>query len=212
MNKNPVYLVTALPAEAKPVISHFGLKRLQPGCGFPVYRSRHVSLVVSGVGKTNAAAASALLYALNGCLANAIWINLGIAGHGDLPLGEAVLAHSITDAATGGSWQPPANILRPCPSVSLETLDRPDFDYTRRSAFDMEASGFYATAARFSPPELVHCLKVISDNRGQTGRSISAAMVRRLIGGRLDLLQELLDRLTTLASQLTQGAKPRNGS
>ena len=205
MNGNPVHLVTALPAEAKPVTSHFGLKRLQPGCGFPVYRDRHISLVVSGVGKTNAAAASALLYALNGCPANAIWINLGIAGHRDLPLGEAVLAHSVTDAATGETWQLPVNILPPCPSVSLETLDQPNFDYTRRSAFDMEASGFYATAVRFSPPELVHCLKVVSDNREQSGRDINAAMVRRLIAGRLDLLQELLSRLTTLAGQLTPG-------
>jgi len=205
MNRNPVHLVTALPAEAKPVTSHFGLKRLQPGCGFPVYRDRHISLVVSGVGKTNAAAASALLYALNGCPANAIWINLGIAGHRDLPLGEAVLAHSVTDAATGETWRPPINILLPCPSVSLETLDQPNFDYTRRSAFDMEASGFYAIAVRFSPPELVHCLKVVSDNREQSGRGISAAMVRRLIAGQLDLLQELLSRLTTFAGQLTPG-------
>ena len=69
----------------------------------------------------------------------------------------------------------------------------------------MEASGFYATAVRFSRPELVHCLKVISDNREQPGRDISAAMVRRLIAGRLDLLQELLSRLTALAGQFHPG-------
>lgn len=207
MNGNPVHLVTALPAEAAPVTSRFDLKRRQPDCGFPVYRNRHISLVVSGVGKTNAAAASASLHALNHCPANAIWINLGIAGHGKLPRGEAVLAHSITDAATGETWRPPVHILPPCTHVGLETLDRPDFDYERRSAFDMEASGFYATAVRLSPPQLVHCFKVISDNREQSGRGISAALVRRLIADRLDLLQELLDRLTTIAGRLHPGGE-----
>lgn len=208
MNDHPAHLVTALPAEAKPVISRFGLKRLQPDCDFPVYRNRHISLVISGVGKTNAAAASALLHALNGCPANAIWINLGIAGHGNLPPGRAVLAASITDMASGKSWQPPIEFEPPCASVSLETLDRPDFDYRRRGAFDMEASGFYATALRFSPPQLVHCLKVISDNREQSGWGVSGATVRRLIEARLDLLEELLSRLTALATQSTVENKP----
>ena len=87
----------------------------------------------------------------------------------------------------------------------MTSQDRPDFDYRRRSAFDMEASGFYATALRFSPPQLVHCLKVISDNREQSGWGISGATVRHLIEGHLDLLEELLNRLTARAEQLTRG-------
>ena len=208
MKEHSIHLVSALPAEAKPVIAHFGLKRLQPDCGFPVYHNRHVTLVLSGVGKSNAAAATALLQARNGCPANAIWINLGIAGHGDLPLGEAVLAHSITDRASGESWRLPMAFLPPCDSVKLQTLDRPDFDYRRAGAFDMEASGFYPTALRFSQPQLVHCFKVISDNREQSGLGIGGAAVRRLIEPRLELLEELMKRLTTLAAQLSEKQTP----
>jgi len=207
MADTPIHLVTALPAEAKPVSSRFGLERLQAACGFPVYRNRHISLVVSGVGKANSAAAGALLQGLSGCPANAIWLNLGIAGHCDLPVGQAVLARSITDAASGASWQLPMEIDPPCPSVALETLDRPDFDYERSCAFDMEASGFYATALRFSPPQLVHCLKVISDNREQSGWGISGATVRRLIEGQLDLLEILMERLTLHVAQSGQGSQ-----
>jgi nucleoside phosphorylase len=197
MSSLPVHLVTALPAEAKPVITRFGLKRLQPDCSFPVYRSRHISLVVSGVGKANAAAAVALLQALSGCPKRTAWINLGIAGHADLPLGQAVLAENITDAASGNCWRLPAEPDPPCPSVDLVTVDRPDLNYRRECAFDMEAGGFYPTALRFSPPALVLCLKVISDNREQIGWGISSGRVRELIERHLDLLEHMMDRLTT---------------
>ena len=58
MSEYLVHLITALPAEAKPLVSRFNLKRVQPERAFPVYRNQHISLVVSGVSKTNAAAAS----------------------------------------------------------------------------------------------------------------------------------------------------------
>ena len=97
--------------------------------------------------------------------------------------------------------------VRTCDSVELETLERPDFDYRRKGAFDMEASGFYPTALRFSQPQLVHCLKVISDNREQSGRGISGADVRRLIEQRLALLEDLMVHLTTLAAQSSEDGK-----
>jgi nucleoside phosphorylase len=200
MDRAPVHLIAALPAEVKPLISRFNLERVQPDRVFPVYRNRHLSLVVSGVGKVNAAAASAFLYALNGFPNGAVWINLGIAGHKDLPLGDAVLAHRITDAASGRQWHPPLAIHAPCKTVGLETLDEPNFDYPRDSAFDMEASGFYATAVRFSRAELVQCLKVISDNGDSPGHGIDAATVRRLIGAKLALLEALIVGLGALTS------------
>jgi len=207
MKEHPLHLISALPAKTKPVIAHFGLKRLQPDCGFPIYRNRHISLVLSGVGKSNAAAATALLQARSGCPADALWINLGIAGHGDLPVGTAVLARSITDGASGDSWQLPMEFGPPCDRVELETLKCSDFDYQRTGAFDMKASGFYPTALRFSQPQLVHCLKVISDNRERSGWGVNSAAVRRLIEQHLDLLKKLMQRLTGLALQLSEEDK-----
>ncbi len=200
--------MTALPAEAKPVISRYRLKRVLPERGFPVYRNQHMSLVVSGVGKTNAAAACAFLQVLNDCTKNAIWINLGIAGHGLRAVGDALLAHHIRDAATGRQWHPPLAFNPPCPSDSLETRDRPGFDYEHGHTIDMEASGFYPTALRFSIAELVHCFKVISDNPGQPGHGIDAKAVQVLIGNQLDLLDELLARLGHLANLLRETRVP----
>jgi len=202
MNEPLVCLVVALPAEAKPVASWFNLKRVQPETGFPVYRNEHIALVVSGVGKANAAAAIAYLFARFGCPRDRIWVNLGIAGHDTLPVGSVFLAHRIEDVAGGRRWFPPLAIHAPCDTRTLRTLDQPDFDYRHEEAMDMEASGFYATAIRFSSAELVQCLKLVSDNAEQSGQGIRADEVLALIGSGLDVLDELLERLGWLANQL----------
>ena len=88
-------MLTALAAEAKPIASWFNLRRMLPERGFPVYRNQHVALVVAGVGKTNAAAATAYLYARSGCPADAIWVNVGVAGHPSLFRG----CHAVAQAA-----------------------------------------------------------------------------------------------------------------
>lgn len=197
-----VNLVTALPAEAKPIVSWFKLKRLLPERGFTLYRNQHISLAVSGVGKANAAAACAFLHAMSGCPRHAIWINMGIAGHARREVGEPLLAHRVRDAASGQVWYPPLSFRLPCPSDALETRDLPGFDYEHDYTIDMEASGFYPTALRFSTAELVHCLKIISDNASSPGRGMDGKTVTRLIGSQMDLLDELLQRLGYLANLL----------
>ncbi len=203
-----VNLVAALPAEAKPMVSRFKLKRVLPDRGFPVYSNQRISLVVCGVGKVNAAAACTFLYTLNGCPQNTIWVNLGIAGHGLRAVGDTLLAHHILDAASGRQWYPVQAFKPPCPSDSLETRDRPDFEYDHGHAIDMEASGFYPTALRFTTAELVQCLKVVSDNPDRPGQGINAKSVQELIGDQLDLLDLLLVRLGYLADLLRETQIP----
>lgn len=190
-----LHIVTALPAEAKPLSTHYSLQRIQPDRGFPVYRNGGICLIVSGPGKANAAAATAFLHALSGCPEHAIWINLGIAGHADLAIGEGFLAERICDTASGHNWETERMSNPPCPVGTLETLDQADFDYQRDGAFDMEAAGFYQTAIRFVAPERICCLKIISDNRQNPGHGISGKTVRRLIENKLPLLDRLIGTL-----------------
>ncbi len=208
MNDPLVYLVTALPAEAKPVASWFNLKRVLPESAFPVFRNEHVALTVSGVGKLNAAAATAFLFARFGCPRDRIWVNLGIAGHANLDVGTPLLAHCVEDTGSGRRWYPPFAVHAPCATEALQTLDRADFDYARQGAFDMEASGFYGTAVRFSTAELVHCLKLVSDNAKNPGQDMNAEQVYALVGSQLDVLDELLERLGWLANQLHEARVP----
>lgn len=202
MSASSINLVTALPAEAKPIASRFGLERVSADRGFPVYRHQHTTLIVSAPGKINSAAATAYLGAVGGCAKDAIWVNIGVAGHAERQVGEVLLAHSITDAGSGRCWHPAQRMDGHCPSDSLVTLDRPDLSYGRNAMVDMEAAGFYPTACRFSPVELVQTLKVVSDNRSETARGLSAKQVRRLLEGSLDTLETLIEHLVESARGL----------
>ncbi len=199
---SPVNFVVALPAEAKPVVAFFQLKRLAPHGDFPVYRSGSVSLVVSGIGKAAAAAATEFLHGLDSAQDKPIWINLGIAGHRDLPTGEALLAHSVTDAASGCQWRPPLMVDLPLRTMSLITVDQPTFDYGQPGAFDMEASGFLPTARRFTRPELVHCFKIVSDNQHSPARAINGKRVSAWIAQQQHTLALLLQYLNDVRATL----------
>ena len=89
MTETPVGLVTALPAEAKPLNGHYSLIRDNSVKHTPLYRNGTMTLVVSGVGKKAAYDATSRLAELLGDI-QAIWINLGIAGHPSRVIGEAV--------------------------------------------------------------------------------------------------------------------------
>ena len=204
-----VHIVVALPAEAKPIASWFKLNRVNPERGFPVYRQQHIALVVAGPGKANAAAATAYLYACCGFPENGIWINIGICGQADGEIGDIRLAHKISDVSAGRDWYPPLAIKAPCPSASLRTVDQPDLSYRHSDLVDMEASGFYQTACRFTTGELVQTLKVVSDNKETPADRIDAALAYRLIGTALDTLDQLLADLGRLANTLSPAQDPR---
>jgi nucleoside phosphorylase len=186
-----VNLVVALPAEAKPVIAKFGLRR-RPDRGFPLYQGKRLSLVLSGPGKAAAAAATRWLWAQTGYPGQAVWLNLGIAGHRDRPLGQAVLAARILDVDSGDQWDLPRRSGIPVERETLITLDRPGNAYPKTGALEMEAAGFYAMARRFSPPERIHCLKVISDNAANPTSRIDGAKVRQWLTAHLATLELLL--------------------
>jgi hypothetical protein len=205
MSGSLVHLVVALDAEAAPLISWFGLKRQKPERGFPVFRHAHIALIVSGPGKSNAAAATAHLHAVCEFPRNALWLNIGAAGHRDLAIGATRVAHAVGDSSAGRSWYPPLAVTPPWPSVRVATLDKPDLDYETAELVDMEASGFYATACRFSTSELVQVVKICSDNRDRPASRLVPQDLTALVGQELDALDVFLHRLGRLANELAEG-------
>lgn len=204
MTDSLVHLVVALDAEAKPLASWFGLQRQRPDKGFPIFRHAHIALVVCGPGKANAAAGTAHLHAVCGFPRNGLWVNIGIGGHRELPVGSTRIAHAVEDAASGRAWYPPLAFTPPWPSEYVRTVDRPDATYSCEGIVDMEASGFYATACRFSTSELVHAVKVVSDNRERALTRLRAVEIVSLLGQQLDAVDLLLHRLGRLANELAE--------
>jgi adenosylhomocysteine nucleosidase len=198
-------VVTALPAEARPLIDCWGMHRDSASRVFPVYHAQHngekISLIVSGIGKINAAAGCAHLYNL--CTPpNALWLNAGIAGHAERDRGDAFIAHSIEDSTTGKRWCPPMLFKPGCPSEHLISVDKIIEPYPNNAAVDMEASAFFAIATRYSTAELVQSVKVVSDNSRQGVNQITAANASLWMGDAVDLFQQTISQLRELAAHL----------
>ena len=198
-----IHFICALKCEARSLIAHYRLRHCSDSASFPLYSSpdKQTSLTISGVGKINAAAATAFTHAFLHTERQDIWLNLGIAGHRDLEIGEITLAHKIIDQASQCVWYPQIIISPPCPSVEILSCDRPTIDYTD-TLFEMEAAGFYAIACRFATSELVHVIKIISDNQRQPAEKMSESFVAGLVKNKLTVVDQIAESLSSLAKHL----------
>lgn len=208
MNPHLLFVV-ALAAEARPLLTHYGLKRVNDA-GFSIYAKGSTYLVISGIGKINAAAATA--HALSRLPHNGCAINIGIAGS-DSPLGTLFRANRITDGnpASQQALYPPQIFQQHFPGRTVSSVDQPETNYTETEVFDMEAHAFCTTARRYLTAECVQSLKVISDNpqtpllqENNEGPSfkLSKQFVTDLIEPHLPEISRYASELVGLASTL----------
>jgi adenosylhomocysteine nucleosidase len=194
--------VVALQAEARPLVARFAMAVVSEG-PFPVYRGEEGWLIVSGQGKAASAAATAYLHLIAGGAQGRAWLNVGLGGHCQRTLGEGVLAHKISDAASGASWYPQLVIDAPSPTVPVLSVERMEEEYALPWVYESEAAGFFPTACRFSVAELVHCYKVISDNPDATlSRRMPSLVVEDLIAANGDRIEAFARGLVELAGEL----------
>lgn len=210
MPQNPrkVFIYIALPCEAKPLVDYFGLKKDTTVKPFAVYCNRDICLTVTGVGKNAMAAGVAYTQALFASVENPVLLNIGIAGHSDHALGGLFLIDKIIDADSQKNYYPPLVFTPPCPAMGIRTASKPQLDYSQPCLYDMEASAFYETAARFTTGELIHCLKVVSDNKEAPAETIRPQQVAALIAAHLAAIEGVIDRLGALAARLIEPTPP----
>ena len=198
-----IFIYTALPCEAKPLVEHFNLRKdvtVQP---FAVYLNHDICLTVTGLGKSAMAAGVAYTQALFATVEHPVMLNIGIAGHKDYPLGDLFLIDKIIDVDSHRSYYPSLIFTPPCPTGSIQTLSKPRPNYEQSHLCDMEASAFYETAVRFSSSELILCLKVISDNQLSPVENIQPKQVAILIAAHLASIESLLTRAVAKAESIT---------
>lgn len=198
-SSHKIFIYSALPCEAKPLIDFFYLKKnivIEP---FAVFFNDDICLTVTGIGKSAMAAGIAYTQALFAAVPHPILLNIGIAGHEEHALGGLYLIDKITDADSQKSYYPPLLFKPPCPTAGLLTVSRPQLSYHQPYLYDMEASAFFETATRFSTGELVQCLKIISDNKETSVENIQAKTVSALIAAQLPAIEKVMQNLDQLS-------------
>jgi adenosylhomocysteine nucleosidase len=155
------YIVTALDAEARPLIEHYRLKR-DNALPYTLYRSDDMLLLVSGMGKSNAAMAVSALLGWRVPKRGDILINIGIcAAPSTFVIGEALLIHQIID----GDRRYYPDILYPhtLRETSLICTDAPQ-SIASDDPVDMESAAIFQAASRFFKLHQMAYLKIVSDH------------------------------------------------
>ena len=116
----------------------------------------------SGIGKVNAAIGVTQTYFYFN-QDNNVWINIGLAGHKDLKIGKICSINKISDNETNKDFFPFANEFE-IQSQGCLTVGTRKKNYSSK-IYDMESSGFYQSASKYSSNELLQIVKIISDNQ-----------------------------------------------
>ena len=196
-----LHIVCALKPEARPLLDHFGLRAMPDAPRIYHNAGAHLSLTLSGIGKSAAAGAVTRTHAYFDADKSHAWLNLGIAGHADLPIGQAVMVKKVTDAASGKTWFPSRVFPVTIPAHDLVTLDEPGRDY-REELFDMECAGFFRAVSGVATLELAQAVKIISDNADQPMDGVNPDLASRLIKQNLPVIENIIEQLVTLSEQL----------
>ncbi len=200
MSDSFCYLFVALPCEAKPLIEHYKLKKEISIHAFTIYRNAHITLTVTGVGKSAMAAGVAYSLALFPSPTLPVLLNIGIAGHSHYALARIFCAEKIVDYDSGRCYYPQLVTSPPCSTDTITTVAKAQLDYPTASLYEMESSAFYETAIRLSSSELIQCIKIISDNKDNSSELIKAGQVSLWIKGALPIIQEYVQQLSQLAA------------
>ncbi len=176
-NPPTLFIFVALECEAKAIVSQFKLKKEMTKDPFPLYKNGATVLTVTGVGKVAMAGGVAYTLAKFSGAALPVLVNVGIAGHKTQTIGQLLLADKIVDPDSRKVFYPQL-IGAGWPETSeVQTTAIPNECYNSNCLNDMEASAFYEVAVKFSSSELIHSLKIVSDNELSSINLINAKRV-----------------------------------
>ena len=194
-------IMVALNCEAKPWVDFYRLKKVcnQP---FLLYSKEglKIEIVITGIGALAMSTAVGWI-AGRGSLGEAsrIWLNLGIAGHVNRRVGEAVRAHCFIDASDLRRHYSPLTASWSGDSDALISVNAPSDSYPDDAMVDMEGWAFYRAASMFASSELIASIKVISDNTENNVEDLNASKITQFMRAHLESVNKFSDNLMALA-------------
>ena len=196
-----IHFVIATYPEAMPIIKYYKLKQMKHVTPFSIFVNKYkdISLIISGIGKVASSSAVSFMYCIFEYKKNNIWINIGIAGYGKGKIGEVFLINKITDHLTKKNFYP--SIVFECriPTIACQSYEIPNFNYSSK-LHDMELTGFFETATKFSSNELVQSLKVVSDNKENKIDKNNKKFVSNLILNKINTIDLLTRKLKEISN------------
>lgn len=192
--------VVALLPEARPLIECFKLRKRKSTSPFPIFENTDYRLIVSGIGQVRAAAATG--YMLGQMIGTEPLLNIGIAGHGTLPVGEAFIGNRIFLREDKSVYYPPPVLDPSIPTSALQTIDHPEKNYPDSIGYDMEAHAICTIGYRSITRELVQVLKIVSDNPSNPLEKFTPDQAVTLITDKISLIEDVVSQMKTLAKEL----------
>ena len=183
IKKSSIRWVVALKEEAEVILNHFKLKPVNEKTIYPIYKNKEEThwLIICGIGRNNAAASTAYLYAYSNASNYTSWINIGIAGSGKGNYGDLYLVDKISTYQTKKSTYPSTLPKATLPKMHLFTSDISISDYSNYELIDMEGSAFFDIASKLTPKEFICLMKVISDGPKDDIKKITKSKISNLI-------------------------------
>ena len=195
--------VTALRAEATPLIDAFNMKIVENKSLFPIYANEEKghALVISGIGSIKSAAAATFLKNHLKINDHSAWINFGIAGFFKGPIGDMYQANKVVSKESGAAFFPGLRLSKLIPAAILFTVSKPENGYKEKVLYDMEAAGFCEMAPSFSCNELTYVIKIVSDTPSASSSLITKHLVRELIEKQLSKISDILAEIEILVEE-----------
>lgn len=210
-------IVAALSCEARALVDYYGLHKVvdrpftlfqsKPSAAMqgPDMQGPQVNLVLSGVGLINSAAAVAWLGART-TGQQAVWLNVGTAGHKEQEVGRLNLIHAVQQVDSTRKHYPPLVAEWAGNTMSLLSCNALCSEYPAEQAVDMEASAFFYVAGKFSDNEVIQSVKVISDNETHGVEHLNARYVQELLKPHTQEIVNYAERLMALNCPVLAGA------
>ena len=175
--------VIALKEEAQIIITQFKMSLLSQTSVFPIFKNFDGThwLILSGIGRHNAAAATLYLYEKSNAPRWTSWINIGIAGCGKGNYGDLCLVDKIINNSNSEKTYPDTMKRSILTRMELLTTDFPITDYNSKELIDMEGSAFYDMASKIASRELIGLFKVISDGPSNDIKKLNKSNISDLI-------------------------------
>lgn len=185
----------AMKQEAAPLIGRLSLKHT-PSPIFETYENDRVRLIITGLGKINAASAAGFCLGRYGT--DSHYINYGTAAGKDMQIGKTFFAAQIIDESSSKECFPDI-ADHSFPHVSLHTVDKPilisnspESISEKLPIYDMEAFGIFSALKNAVTPDRITIIKTVTDS-GTPNFSKTKQMLENSADTVCDYIEKLAD-------------------